>query len=380
MVGGTALFLAAGTVMALGWAADPEQASFSYLMALIYVLSIAVGTLIWLMIGHAANVTWFVPMRRLCEVVIGVLPLSFVLFVPVLLTLPELYPWARPQALDEETRRVLAGKAAMLNAPGFAIRALGYLAVLCAIGELLRRWSLAQDRGRAQLLRRRMVALSAGGLPLVAIVLTMASFDWLLGLEPTFYDDMYGVYIFAGGFVSALGLFGVMTVLAKRRGLLPKEVDAEHFHAVGRLQLAMIIFWTYIAWAQLMLVWVADQPREVTWYLARWHGGWQWTGLVLLLVHWGVPFFWLLMRPLKRKAATFAFMSGWIVVVHLLDVFYLVLPALHPAHLHVDWRDPVATLAVAGATVAFAAFRAGNMPAVPKQDPLMAEALTYEHA
>ena len=380
MLGSGALAVIFGALTGFGWSSDPTQSSFSYLMAFMVVFSTVIGTLIWLMIGHAANVTWFVPLRRSAEVVIGALPLFILLFVPVLLSISSLYPWSHPQTLSEEARQLVLQKRAMLNVPGFVARALGYLTLLALVGELLRRWSLQQDRGRARALRRRMVALGAGGLPLVAVVLTLASFDWLLGLEPTFYDDMYGVYVFAGGFVSALGLFGLMTVAGRRRVLLPNSISAEHLHAIGRLQLAMIIFWTYIAWAQLMLMWVADLPKEVTWYIARWHGGWQWLGLLLLVVHWLIPFFWLLSRPLKRNPGTFAFMSGWIVVVHWVDVFYLVQPALHPKSFHLDWRDAAATLALASAVVAFAAWRAKSMAPVPTRDPLLAEGLTYEHA
>jgi hypothetical protein len=300
----------------------------------------------------------------------------------VLLSVKRLYTWTDPGSLDAHARRIVLRKAAWLHEPFFVARAFVYFAVLLAVGELLRSWSLAQDRGaaRAASLRKRMVALSAGGLPLVAFALTFASFDWLMSLEPTWYSDVYGVYVFAGGFVAALGLFGAMLGVAASSNALPPGVSTEHFSAVGRLELAMVVFWTYIAWAQLVLQWIADMPLEVTWYIARSHGGWQWVGVALLALHWAVPFFFLLSRALKRRRVPFVAVSVWLVVVHALDIYYLVRPALEPGRLGVHWLDLTALVGVAGAVLAFGAWRANGVAPHPASDPLFDASTRYEAA
>ena len=379
---GVALALLGGVPTVIGFFTDPERAGFSYLFAFAYVFTVVVGALFLLLIGHASDAVWFVAVRRLAEHVVGVFPLLAVLLVPVLLDVRRVYPWTRPFALSEHARAVIELKAAWLDVPFFVGRSVFYAVALAVVGELLRAWSLRQDRDaqRASSLRRQMVALSAGGLFFVSLVVTFASFDWFMSLEPTWYSDVYGVYIFAGGFVSALGLFGAMLVAARERGVLPSGVSAEHFSAVGRLEFAMVVFWTYIAWAQLILQWIADVPLEITWYLARWSGGWQWFGVALLVLHWGVPFFLLLQRGLKRRPLPFVAISVWLVVVHLLDVYYLILPALEPKRFVFHWLDLTAVVALSGAAVAFGALRARGVSAYPVHDPLLDESVHYEAA
>jgi hypothetical protein len=382
LVLGVALAAFGGASTALGYFSDARRASFSYLFAFACVFTVVNGALFLLLIGHASNAKWFIAVRRLAEHVVGAFPAVCVLLAPVLLAMKQLYPWTDLSRLEPPARRLIEKKTAWLNEPAFVWRSVGYLAVLLVVGELLRSWSLRQD-GDATLaipLRRRMIALSAGGLPLVSLIVTFASFDWFMSLEPTWYSDVYGVYIFAGGFLSALGLFGAMLVVAASRNELPRGVSAEHFSAVGRLMLAMVIFWTYIGWAQLVLQWIADLPLEVTWYLARWAGGWQWFGLALLVLHWAVPFFYLLQRGLKRRPVPFVAISVWLVAVHLLDVYYLILPAYEPKHFAFHWLDATAVVALSGAVLAFAAWRAGGVAPYPSRDPFLDQSIRYEAA
>jgi hypothetical protein len=382
LVLGVVLAALGGVPTALGYFSDARRTSFSYLFAFTYVFTIVNGALFLLLIGHASNAKWFIAVRRLAEHVVGAFPAVCLLLAPVLLAMKKLYPWTDLSRLTPQARRLVEEKAAWLNEPSFVVRSVVYLAVLLVVGELLRSWSLRQDRGNAlaTTMRKRMIALSVGGIPLVAIIVTFASFDWFMSLEPTWYSDIYGVYIFAGGFLSALGLFGAMLVVAAARKDLPRGVSVEHFSAVGRLELAMVIFWTYIGWAQLVLQWIADLPLEVTWYLSRWAGGWQWFGFVLLIVHWAIPFFYLLQRGLKRRPVPFIAISVWLVAVHLLDIYYLILPAYEPNHFAFRWVDATAVVALSGVVLAFGAWRAGGIAPYPACDPFLDESIRYEAA
>lgn len=382
MLWGALLAVAGGVPTAFGFLIDPRRASFSYLFGFTYVFTLVVGALFLLLMGHASNAGWFVAVRRPAEHIVGALPLVALFLIPVLVFARQLYPWTDLAALHRHAREMVERKTAWLNLPFFVLRSVFYCVALLVFSELLRTWSLRQDRdgSRAVALRRRMLALSAGGFFFVALLVTFAAFDWFMSLEPTWYSDVYGVYICAGGVVSALGLFGAMLVVAKQRNELPGGVSGEHFSAVGRLQLTMVIFWTYIGWAQLILQWIADLPLEVTWYINRWHGGWQWFGFTLLIAHWGIPFFYLLQRGLKRRATPFIAISVWLVVVHLLDVYYLILPALEPGHFYLHWLDATAVVALSGAALAFGAWRAGGLAAYPEHDPRFEESVHYEAA
>ncbi len=372
-----------GTVLVVfGFLAEPAQASFSYLFAFVYVLSIVLGALFLLMIGHASNATWFVPLRRWCERIVAALPFLVLGLVPILLFARELYPWTHWQDLAPMEREHVAKKLAWLNLNFFAIRSFVYMAIFVLFGELLRYWSQRQDHARdveeAKRLHQRMVALSVGGLVLLSLVVTFASWDWVMSLEPAWYSNLYGVYIFAGGLLSALGLVGARTALARRRGVLPEQISSQHYHAVGRLQLAMVIFWAYIGWCHVLQQWIANLPIEAIWYQKRWYHGWQWEGVALIVTHFVIPFFLLLSRAIKKNPVTFIGVSIWLVIVHALDVHYLVLPVLHQQGYGLSWQSFAALAAVSGLTWFVGSLRGRRLQQVPVKDPLLERGLAYE--
>lgn len=374
----TALF---GLLTALGWAIDPAQAAHSWLAAWMFVLSVAVGSLFLVMIGHAANATWFVAVRRPAEVAMATLPVLALGVIPLLLSLSWLYPWAGDvSALPRHAEQLIEKKRAWLSQGFFAVRSLGYVAVLGCVAELLFAWSRRQDREQGERLRRRLVAGSSAGLVLVALVLSFGAFDWLMSLDPLWASNVFGVYVFAGGLASALALLGLAVARGRARGVLPAQVGPDHLHALGRLLLAFVIFWAYIAFCQFLLIWIADLPEEVRFYLDRWGGGWGGVGLALVGAHFVVPFFALLSRDLKRRRGALTLLCAWVLLAHYVDVYWLVLPALHPQRLAPHWLDASALLAACGVFVLAAAWRARGLPEHPLGDPLLAESLSYESA
>ncbi|MEO5731386.1 MAG: hypothetical protein ABI134_01550, partial [Byssovorax sp.] len=272
-----ALVLAAVGALGLtiGAFVDRRQLFHAYLTAYACAVSVAGGALIFLMIGHAMNAGWPVLVRRLTETIAASWPLLAVLFIPLLFGIHEIYPWARPETLsDELTREHVHAKHAYLNVPFFVVRSAGYLAVCTAVSVLLRRWSLERDVNPLADVDWRLRALSAGGLPAVALTFSFASFDWLMSLTPAWFSTMYPVYWFAGGFVAALALLVVLTFAAQEEGLLP-EVSLSHYYALGRMLLAFVIFWAYIAYFQAFLIWIAHRPDEITYFVDRLQGPWR---------------------------------------------------------------------------------------------------------
>lgn len=367
-----------------GWqlASNTAQAIYSYLFGFAYVLTVVVGTLFLLMIGHATNAKWFVPLRRPCERVVATLPLLTLALLPILLFVHDLYPWTHVHTLPPLEQHHVEKKLLWLNVPFFVCRSIGYMLVFVLFAELLCRWSRRQDACTngtdAAALRQRMVTLSVAGLVVISLVFTFAFWDWVMSLEPAWYSNLYGVYLFAGGLLASLGLLGALTVGAKRAGQLPREISSPHFHAIGRLQLAILILWAYIGWCHVLAQWIGNLPMEALWHLKRWYNGWQWQGLVLILAHFVLPFLVLLSRPIKKNPKTFFAVSIYLVLVHAIDVHYLVLPALHQKSYHLDWLDPVALLGLSALTALFGSLRGKALESVPRNDPLLARGLGYE--
>jgi len=390
---GSLVTAAIGTLGTLfGFVLARRDTYFAYLAAFTFVTSIALGSLIFLMISYAVGARWSIVLRRLNESIVSVLPLLALLFVPIAFGLRDLYLWMEPSpSLSGPELELLHHRQRYLNAPFFLARAALYFVLWSACGRLLERWSLRKDAlspGAGRTLRALVAepapsdaatierSFSAALLPPVALALTFAAFDWLMSLEPLWASSLFGVYFFAGGFLASFGLLAMLGHFA-RQGAARAAIRPPHFHALGRLMLGFTIFWAYCAFFQAMLIQIANRPDEVTYYLARSKGGFAWLSLALGLSRFVLPFFVLLPRAPKFRSGLMAVVGGWIVLGQYLDVLWLILPdQSHPAPLAVLWYAS-ALLAVAGASVAFAALRLRGKALVPVGDPLLGQSIAY---
>jgi hypothetical protein len=334
----------------IGLLVDPRQAYASWLAALAAGLSIALGALLLVAIASISGARWFDPLRGFALDLAGTLPLFAILFLVLLPGLGVLYPWVHARNLPN---------AAWLNQPWFIARAVFYFAVWIGIASTLRRWARAGNPGGggpAAPPSPRERALAAAALPPLGLTLTFAAFDWLMSLDPRWSSTVFGVYWFAGGFLAALA---VVTLAAAQPGSGVSQADrlpAVQGYALGALMLTFAVFWAYIAYSQYFIIWIADVPAEVAWYVPRVRGGWGVLALVVLGSQLALPLLVLLLYAAKRSARAMAVIAVWLLVAHYLDTYWLVLPAIHPDAPHPHWLDLSALAAVAGCAGAWIAW------------------------
>lgn len=374
-------------VTALAIAVDPRRALLSYLTAYTAVTGTAIGVLILLLIGHVANARWPAPLRRLHESVTIAFPALALLFLPIALGIDHLYAWADPAAdLPESARHLLSMKRSWLSPVPFVLRSILYLGIFTVTAEVLRRWSLQRDTAAPEAeprnadlthdaLRRERV-FAAAMLPAVGLAVTFAGFDWLMSLQPAWFSSMFGVYYFAGGFVSGIAIV-VLLAWQMRTGSSAAPFPGPLFHALGRMMLAFTVFWTYTAYFQGFLIQIADRPVEVTFYLARLAGGWDVLLAVMIALRFVVPFALLLPRRLKFRPKFMATVAGIIVVGHVLDMFWLVVPS-RGGPISFNPADLAALAGITGAVVAWSAWRQRGVSIVPTGDPYLEDGLRYE--
>jgi hypothetical protein len=368
--------MAGAALSGAGLVLDPRRTLSAYLAAYVFVASVAVGALIFLAIAHTTGAGWMAVLRRRAEDITSVFPLLSVLFFPIALGLPRLYPWAQPASTwTDEVRIHLVPKLAYLNPTFFLIRAAVYLASWTVIAEVLRRASRQQDRSASAELVDRQRQVSAATLPLVAFTLTFAAFDWLMSLDPTWSSNVFGIYLFGGGFGAATGLLALLVFGPFRARV--RVATSGHAHALGRILLTFVIFWAYIAFTQYMLVWIADLPDEVPWVKLRTTGSWGAVAIALAVGHFVLPFGALLSRDLKRRPLVLAVIGAWLVVAHCVDVYWVVLPQLAASAVP-RWVDLGPLLFIVGAAVLVATVRARGESEVPEADPAVARGLGYE--
>jgi hypothetical protein len=368
-------------LLILGLVHDARRAWFSYLTAWTFGATVCMGALLLLMVGHVSKASWMIVTRRLTEAVVDALPLYLLLFIPFAFGLSHVYPWAAPSgAFEPALRRAIEHKHGYLNPPLFVARTVAYFVEFIVVGGLLRAWSKENDEKPRIQTTRRMRRLSGGAMPLVALTLTWASFDWTMSLEPEWYSTIYGLYYFAGSFVAAIALVCVMLHLSRLRAAPRMRVTAEHAQAMGRVLFAMVIFWAYMAFSQLLIYWIADIPREVAFYARRVEGSWSAIVYLLVFGHFIIPFFLLLNRRLKRDTAYLAAIGAWMFIMHFVDVYWLIMPVQSSVGVRPHWLDLAAILFVGGLSCAWILHRYFTAAPIPLHDPNLKKGFEYEAA
>jgi hypothetical protein len=379
--GGT--FLAVGGIMAVaglggfaaGWASDPRQALFSYLTAYMYGLSICIGGLMFLYVNYLMRTKWAVPVRRLTETVAGILPLFLLLFIPIAIGRKELFSWMNPEAIvDPVIIHAVHKKAAYLNETFFFVRAALYFAVWIGFSFVLRNMSKKNDQDPNYDQHPSAYRLSALGLSLTAFALTFASFDWIGGTMPEWFSTMYGVWYFGGGFMSFFATMIILVTLLSGDKEKPGYFDSilkpsgDHFHTLGRLMFAFIVFWAYISYAQGFITYIANKPEEVSFYVARTKTNWINWGYLLVFGHFMMPFIILCLRWVKFVKRPLAAAAAWMLVMHFADMYYQTMPVLHSTEIQIHWLDVACWLGVLGSMMVAGVLLLRGRLIAPKND------------
>lgn len=380
-VGGRFLGLVATALVAyiavfVGAGYDPAQFAFSYLFAFTFFLTICMGGLFWTLVHHAVDAEWSVVVRRQLENIASLLPVMGLLFVPLVFVAPQLWQWMRPENAHDP---LLLEKWPYLTPAFFWGRAAFYFFFFTVSAVWLRANSILQDKDgapRYTVFNRRITFAS---LPLFAVSLTFAAIDWLMGLDYHWFSTMWGVYIFAGTALSSLCVLVLLITALRGAGYFRNIISVEHYHIIGKLMFAFTVFWAYIGFSQYMLIWYANIPEETIYFLRRNTESWQILSTALVVGHFFVPFLLLLPNPGKRKPAFLCGVAVWILLMHLLDIYVVVLPALHKAGVALSWMD-FACLAAVGCTLA-AVFlkRLGDAPLWPLRDPRLPNSIALKN-
>jgi len=354
---GAAAAVLGGLICAALGAGNPRQFFFSWLVAFLFFLSLTLGGLFFVLIQYAAQGGWGIVLRRIGETVFATVPVMAVLFLPILFGLHDLYEWSHDEAVAGDA--LLQWKAPYLNVPFFMIRALLYFAIWSFISLVYYRGSRGQDATGDLAVSARLRKFAGPGIIVLALTQSFAAIDWIMSLTPHWYSTMFGVYFFAGSFVGFIALLSLLAVAMRGAGLLDTAISVEHLHDVGKLLFGF--------------------TEETTWYKARMEGSWLAISFFLMAGHFLAPFFYLMGRDVKRKGATLAFGAAWLLTMHFVDLYWQVMPTLHPEGFSPSLLDVAALVAVGGVFVASASWLMRRHALVPLRDPRLAESLAFEN-
>ena len=387
---------------------------FAYLIAFCFVLTIVLGTLFFNIIQHLVNAHWSVSVRRLSELTMANIPLLAIFALPLLVPLfsddVELWKWAAmsaehqgvaemahdvaqdaaaaPHDLATELEHVehqhfVSHKFPFLNRNFFALRVLAYFLLWWGMARFFFRKSVAQDTAEGIAPTLSMKRVSAVAVILFAFTISFFAFDMLMSLDETWFSTIFGVYIFAGSYLSAVCWLVVMAKFLHSTGRLTKVVSDEHFHDLGKWMFAFTFFWGYIAFSQFMLIWYANIPEETHFFAARLTSSWSGWTWCLLIFHFIIPFGGLLSRHVKRNTNVLMYWAIYMLIMHWVDMYWLAMPNYHRGEVGADNPFGAMEVLLAVGMLGVLIFGIGRKSAaqalLPLRDPLLGKCLRFKN-
>jgi hypothetical protein len=346
----------------------------AYLVAYVFWAGVSLGSLAILMVIHLTGGAWGLVIRRPLEAATRTIPVMAVLFLPIVFGMGHLYHWTHPEAASDP---IIAEKAAYLNTPFFIGRQVFYWAAWSVMALLLNKWSSEQDRTGDPRLVDKLNNLSAGGLVLHALLLTFATVDWLMSLNPHWFSTIWGLLFLVGQGLSALAFAIVILIMLAQYPPLNTIVTAHHLHDLGKLLFAFLMLWAYLSFSQFLIIWSANTAEEIPHYLVRMQGGYEWLGMGLIVLHFAAPYALLLSRDVKRDVTRLRLIAVWLVCIRLIDYFWYVSPEFHKDGFTFSLLDIGLPIAIGGVFLALYAMQLRARPILPLNDPGLTKALHH---
>ena len=348
-------------------------------VAAFFFFMIALGVLAFYAVQRAAQAGWSPLLFRVMEGITAYLvPGGIIIFVILLLSvlhMNHMFVWMDSEVVAHD--ELLQGKAGYLNPTFFLIRAAFFLGGWILYREVSRKLSLAQDASNDNVSFKKNFRWSAGFLVFYLVTESMMSWDWIMSVDPHWFSTLFGWYVFASMFVSGITVIAMITIYLKSRGYLP-DVNDSHIHDLAKFMFGISIFWTYLWFGQFMLIWYANIPEEVTYFVQR-------------IDQYRLPFFGmiamnfifpllLLMNSDYKRVNWFVVMTGIVVLLgHYLDVFNMIMPATVGEQWTIGIPEIGAVLFFGGAFI-FWVFRAlSKAPLQPSRNPFIEESRQFHY-
>lgn len=352
----------------------------AYLVAYVYWLMIPLGCTAILMMHHLTGGWWGYPIRRLLEAGSRTFGFMAILFIPILLGMKQLYPWVTGPGdmVDDPNYRF---KLAYLNPQFFIVRAVIYFAILLTLSYFLNKWSGEQDRTADPSLAKKLEGISGPGLILWGIVVTYSMIDWVMSLEPKWFSTIYGMIFMIVGALTAMSFIILMLRRLSDGAPFKGALTAGQYNDLGNLMLTFTMLWAYLSFSQFLIIWSGNIKDEIPWYITRAFGDWAVVAVILIVLHFGLPFLLLLQRNIKRRVERLYLVAAMMLILSIVDVYWLIVPAYEQDKPHFgSLLLDMLFLVIIGAIWISLYFRElKKMPLLPLHDPRFEGELQHEH-
>lgn len=349
----------------------------------IFFLVITLGVCFFLAIQYVAQAGWSVLLYRIMEAITSFLPYVAVVIIALLVAslfhVNHMFHWMADGISDPEHPNydaLIAGKASYLNATFFLVRVVIYFVGWFWMTGKLRAYSLLEDSTGGYVYHGKNVKTAAIFIVFFAITSSMASWDLVMSLDAHWFSTLFGWYVLAGMIVTGVTTIALITIYLKSLGHL-KEVNGSHIHDLGKFMFGFSIFWAYLWFSQFMLIWYANLPEEVTYYMARFED-YKVPFLTMVALNFLCPLIILMNSDFKRIPWFISFTGILILMGHWLDIFVMIMPATVGSFWYIGFVEVGLFLAFLGVFILVVMGSLSKMPSLtPKSNPFLEESKRF---
>jgi hypothetical protein len=291
-----------------------------------FFFGIGLGSLFFLALQYATETGWYATVKRVIEAVAGYLPVGIILMTVTLLyiTLADgahLYLWMDAKKVAED--EIMQGKSVYLNKGFFWIRTVVYFATYYIFWKGFRKRSLLEDAEGGTTIHFTNYKKGALFLVFFAVFSSTSAWDWIMSIDVHWFSTLFGWYVFAGMWCTTMVVLVTTTLYLKKKGYLP-NVNESHIHDLGKWTFATSFLWSYLWFSQFMLIWYANIPEEVTYYMTR-IKDFNFLYFGMFLINFAFPMVLLMSRDAKRHAGILTFVGAIIMFGHWVDVYIMIM-------------------------------------------------------
>ena len=351
----------------------------AFYVACIFFMLLSLGTLAFYAIQQVAQAGWSPVLFRVMQGITAYLPVGSVIFFIFLvlcgLHLNHLFIWLDPEVVKHD--ELIQTKSGFLNFPFWIVRAAIFLAGWNAYRYFSRKNCLAQDESNDNSFYKKNFNYSAGFLVFFIVTESIMSWDWIMSIDPHWFSTLFGWYVFASFFVSGITMICMVTVYLKSRGYL-EHVNTSHIHDLAKFMFGISVFWTYLWFSQFMLIWYANIPEEITYFITR-------------IQEYNLPFFGavvmnflfpvLILINTDFKRITWILVMAGIVILlgHYIDFFNMIMPGTVGSSWFIGVPEIASVLFFLGLFI-FVVFSAlTKAPLLAKRNPFIEESKHFHY-
>ena len=340
---------------------DPLHATRGYLIGWYFCTGAALGAMGMVMMHHLTAGDWGWPVRRLGEAAGMTLPLLAIAYIPIAVGIKQVYPWA--SAATTAAEPLLRHRHFFFNTPFVVGRTAIYFAIWITLAFLLRRWSLRQDSVGGEALLVRMRRLSALGIVIYFLTMSLASMDWIASREVDWYTSTFGFVTITGQAVTGLCVLIITLAIIRHVPALRGLIFDKATHDLGNLLMVCVVLWAYVSFFQFLVIYTGNTQEDLIWFHHRESAGWQWVGRGLIFLHFSIPFVLLLFQNAKRDLRILAAIAAWVLIMRMMDAIWSFVPSnLEQSPRGVHWLDFTGLIGVCGVWWSYFAWQAGRWP------------------